>query len=144
MILFPKAKERTSVHCRSCDSSRNPCCEGTGSHKLDMPLSVPPATTKILHKYHDLADAFDKGNEDILPSHHKYDCPINLQTGAEIPFCCIYALSKPELQAFHLSLQKRLIQLSTSPAGAVIIFVKKKDGSLRPCIDYWALNKMTD
>lgn len=36
-----------------------------------------------------------------------------------------------------------LIRPSSLPVSAVFFFVKKKDGSLRPCIDYRALNKIT-
>ncbi|GKG49288.1 hypothetical protein Tco_0515740, partial [Tanacetum coccineum] len=32
---------------------------------------------------------------------------------------------------------------SSSPWGAPVLFVKKKDGSFRMCIDYWDLNKLT-
>jgi len=35
------------------------------------------------------------------------------------------------------------IQRSKSPAGAPILFVKKKDGSLRLCVDYRGLNRIT-
>ncbi|WMV18631.1 hypothetical protein MTR67_012016 [Solanum verrucosum] len=40
-------------------------------------------------------------------------------------------------------LDKGFIQLSISPWGAPVLFVKKKDGSLRMCIDYSQLNKVT-
>ncbi len=41
------------------------------------------------------------------------------------------------------SLQAGLIRHSSSPAGAGFFFVQKKDGSLRPCIDYRGLNDIT-
>ncbi|GJX89607.1 putative reverse transcriptase domain-containing protein [Tanacetum coccineum] len=38
---------------------------------------------------------------------------------------------------------KGFIRPSSSPWGAPVLFVKKKDGSFRMCIDYWKLNKLT-
>jgi len=39
--------------------------------------------------------------------------------------------------------EKGFIRKSKSPAGAPVLFVKKKDGSLRLCVDYRKLNEMT-
>jgi hypothetical protein len=54
---------------------------------------------------------------------------------------------EPELQALHdyltENLAKGFVQHSKSPVGASILFVKKKDGSLRLCVDYRGLNKIT-
>jgi len=40
-------------------------------------------------------------------------------------------------------LDKGLIQPSVSPWGAPVLFVRKKEGSLRLCIDYQELNRAT-
>ena len=47
---------------------------------------------------------------------------------------------KNQLQEF---LDKRFIRPSVSPWGAPILFMKKKDGTLRMCIDYQKINKVT-
>jgi hypothetical protein len=59
----------------------------------------------------------------------------------------LYRLSPMEMEEVRSQVQellaKGLIEPSQSPYGAPILFVKKKDGSLRMCIDYRALNKIT-
>ena len=43
----------------------------------------------------------------------------------------------------HELLDKGFIRSSTSPWGAPVLFAKKKDKTLQPCIDYRQLNRVT-
>jgi len=108
---------------------------------------LEPTVVNLPEKYKDLVDVFEKIDADQLPAHSPYDCPIDLEEGHSPPFGPIYGLLEPELQALcdYLTenLAKGFIQHSKSPAGAPILFIKKKDGSLRLCVDYCGLNKIT-
>ena len=59
----------------------------------------------------------------------------------------MYNLSLAELRTLEEyindALAKGLIRESKSPAGAPILFVPKKDGTLHLCVDYRGLNEMT-
>ena len=58
-----------------------------------------------------------------------------------------YRMAATELKELKTQLQdlvdKGFIQPSVSPWDILILFVKKKDETLRLCIDYWQLNKVT-
>ena len=58
-----------------------------------------------------------------------------------------YRMASTELKELNEQLKELpdqgFIRPSTSPWGAQVLFVKKKDGSLRLCIDYRQLNKAT-
>lgn len=98
-------------------------------------------------EYHDFITVFSKDESEILPEHRKYDIAIEIQKDKKIPWGPIYALSNPELEALKTyideNLAKGFIRPSSSPAGASLFFVKKKNGDLRPVVDYRALNSIT-
>jgi hypothetical protein len=69
-----------------------------------------------------------------LSEHRPYDCTTDLKEGAQLPFRPIYNLSQNKLVALHgyinENLEKGFIQHSKFLTGALILFVKKKYGSL--------------
>ncbi|KAK7925711.1 hypothetical protein WMY93_008021 [Mugilogobius chulae] len=110
-------------------------------------LSDPPDLSAVPSVYHDLGAVFSKHHALSLPPHRPYDCPIDLLPGAPLPCSRLYNLSRPENEAMEKYIQESLaagiIRPSSSPVGAGFFFVDKKDKSLRPCIDYRGLNKIT-
>jgi hypothetical protein len=70
---------------------------------------------------------------------------IDLKSGTEPIERMPYRISTPELQELKMKLKDLLdlglILPSVSPWGAPVIFIQKKDGSWKLCIDYHELNK---
>ncbi len=103
--------------------------------------------SNVPEEYLDLKEVFSKSRAASLPPHRPYDCAIDLVPGMSPPKGRLYSLSVPEREAMEKyisdSLAAGLIRPSSSPAGAGFFFVGKKDGSLRPCIDYRGLNNIT-
>lgn len=103
--------------------------------------------TPLPTEYSDLVEAFSQVNASKLPPHRSADCAINLLPGTTPPKGRIFPLSQPESETMENYIKEELakgfVQPSTSPASAGFFFVKKKDGGLRPCIDYRGLNEIT-
>lgn len=110
-------------------------------------LPGPPDFSSLPEQYHDPGEVFSKQRALTLPLHHPYDCTIDLLPGLPLPYSRLFNLSRPEREAIEAylgeSLASGFIWPSSSPLGAGFFFVKKKDGSLCPCIDYRALNNIT-
>ncbi|KAH7432751.1 hypothetical protein KP509_07G038000 [Ceratopteris richardii] len=60
------------------------------------------------NQYKGFEDVFEKKNADILPEHRPYDCPIDLQEGAQPPFGPIYRLSPEELTELRKNIDENL------------------------------------
>src|SRR5271154_7105841 len=108
------------------------------------------AATQQLYppEYADFAELFQEGPPGTtLPKHQPWDHEIPLQPGTSPSYGPIYSLSERELEALREYLDEHLkkgyIRPSTSPAGYPILFIPKKDGSLRLCVDYRHLNAIT-
>ena len=120
-------------------------CQYDTSFTQDLDAGDKP--TIIPEIYKEYSDVFSKIDADILPENRPYDCPIDIKEGSEPPFGPIYSLSLLELKVLKEyiedNLRKGFIRPSKSPAASPILFVKKKDGSLRLCVDYRGLNRIT-
>nr|GEY08933.1 putative reverse transcriptase domain-containing protein [Tanacetum cinerariifolium] len=82
-----------------------------------------------------------------LPPVRQVEFQIDLIPGAAPIARAPCRLAPSEMQELSNQIQeladRGFIRPSTSPWGAPILFVKKKDGSFRMCIDYRELNKLT-
>jgi hypothetical protein len=82
-----------------------------------------------------------------MPPERELEFTIDLKPGTEPIARTPYRMSTPELQELKMQLKELLdlglIHPSVSPWGAPVIFIRKKDGSWRLCIDYRQLNKAT-
>ena len=82
-----------------------------------------------------------------LPPDREIEFSIDLLPGSNPISKAPYRMAPAELRELKAQLQELLdkgfIRPSVSPWGAPVLFVKKKDGSMRLCIDYRELNRVT-
>ncbi|KAI2646332.1 Transposon Tf2-9 polyprotein [Labeo rohita] len=127
---------------QNCLSHQSQPCFTTSTESPETQVKV-----NIPSYYQDLSEVFSKSRATQLPPHHPWDCAIDLLPSAMPPKSRVYPLSRTEDQAMeeyiNEALDSGIIHPSTSPAAAGFFFVGKKDGGLRPCIDYRGLNNVT-
>ena len=102
----------------------------------------------VLKEYADFSDVFSKKLVVVLLKRSDINKhAITLETGKQPPYGPIYSLGPMELEILNTyiktNLANRFIRPSKSPARAPIFFVRKPDGSLRLCVDYYGLNNLT-
>lgn len=109
-----------------------------------LPRQVPPRIQAVLNEY---KDVMPPELPKKLPPRREIDHAIELEQGAKPPALAPYRMAPPELEELRRQLKDLLdtgyIRPSKAPFGAPVLFQKKKDGSLRMCVDYRALNKIT-
>jgi len=101
---------------------------------------VPP-------EYHEFIEVFTEKEAMAPLPHRTQDHHIPLEEGKTPPYEPLRPLNEEKMKALKEYLEvnekRGWIRSSTSPAGAPIHFVKKKDGGLRLCVDYRQLNEIT-
>ena len=121
-------------------------------HSLDIQanstkLAESPNLFNVPSKYHKFANVFSKIEAETLPPHCSYDLKINLEEGAQPPVGPIYSLSASEQEALKEFIEENLnmgfIWPTSSLHGVLVLFVKKKDGSLWLCVDFCSLNRIS-
>ena len=112
---------------------------------VDVPVKpvLSPAIQQVMDEYKSVFEEIPYG----LPPDRGEGHTIPLEPGAVPPFKRMYRMSpkeKLEVDKQVKSLMaKGWVEPSTSPYGAPVLFVVKKGGELRMCIDFRALNKLT-
>ena len=114
----------------------DPCVKREGSIKF---YRTPSYGERV-------ADVFSEELPRMSPE-RELEFTIDLKLGTEPIARMPYRMSTLELQELKMQLKELLdlglIRPSVSPWGAPVIFIRKKDGLWRLCIDYRQLNKAT-
>ena len=111
--------------------------------KEDPHKDIPVDIRAVIDKYADVFEEIPAG----LPPDRGVSHTIPLIPGAKAPYKRMYRLSPRERDEVEKQIKELLakgwIEPSQSPFGAPIVFAPKKDGSIRMCVDYRALNLLT-
>jgi hypothetical protein len=103
-----------------------------------------PDTASLLSEFRDV---FPPQLPKELPPHREIDHRIELTQSSPPTLRSVYRMSVAELDELKRQLDELIsagfIRPSKSPFGAPVLFVKKKDGSMRMCVDYRDLNRIT-
>ncbi|KAJ1573671.1 hypothetical protein NDA15_001334 [Ustilago hordei] len=116
---------------------------------VEMEVEVDKVVTAadIPKPYQHLRDVFNEVEADKLPHHTEHDLHLELIEGGKPPQGPLYLKGPKEMSELRRyldeNLEKGFIRPSKSPARSPVLFVPKKDGGLRLCVDYRGLNEIT-
>ncbi|GKC13889.1 putative reverse transcriptase domain-containing protein, partial [Tanacetum coccineum] len=127
------------------------CTLNLGNHlfKIDLMAMNLKSKEKRLEDVSVIRDFLEVFPDDLpgLPPPRQVEFRINLVPGAAPVARALYRLAPSEMKELSVQLQELLekgfIRPSLSPWVDPVLFVKKKDGSFRMCINYRELNKLT-
>jgi len=120
--------------------------ENVNLQKLSHEKILKEVKAKLSLKYHDYLNMFDWMMTDQLFFHCFYDHKIELIDEKTSSRSCLYHMSNYKLQKMKNYLIKHLnkdfISFSSASYASLILFIEKKDDSLRFCINYRKLNAL--
>ena len=100
--------------------------------------------SNVSSKYHEFANIFSKTKAEVLTLYHFDNLKINLEEGTQPPVGLIYSLLALEQEALKEFIEENLnmgfIQPTSSLHSILVLFIKKKDGSLCLYINFCGLN----
>jgi len=133
--LLSAIQARRSISCGAQAFLAYVRAESEGECKLE---DIP-----IVYEYLDVFTEISTG----LPPDREIEFSIDLMPGTQPIHKAPYHMAPSELKELKKQLEdlvdQGFIRPSVSPWGAPVLFVRKKDGSLRMCIDYRELNRVT-
>lgn len=117
--------------------------------KTKSKYTITQLKERILKDYHEKIDVFVRKNVDELTEHRKKDHEINLKSESEISYVQNYrSMCESKLEAIrhylNEHLTKNFIRSSTSKASTSILIIKKSESGLCICVNYRALNAVTE
>ncbi len=115
-------------------------------NEMTSVMSLNELKKKLSIVYHDFLNVFDREKTTQLFLHRSYNHKIKLEDESQSFRSWLYLMSSHKLQKIkkylEKNLKKKFITLSKALFASSILFVKKKDDSLRFCVNYWKLNAL--
>ncbi len=107
-------------------------------------MSLSKLKKKLSIVYHNFLDVFDREKTTQLSLHWSYDHKIELEDESQYSRSWLYFMLSYKLQKIkkylEKNLKKKFITFNKALFASLILFVEKKDDSLRFCMNYWKLN----
>ncbi|XP_073304535.1 uncharacterized protein [Primulina huaijiensis] len=148
LFIFEAARHQQMSHIISCICARKLMMRGCQAFLASIVIVAEPVSQRLeeVEVVRDFRSVFPDDVSGIPPD-REMDFSIQLMPGTMPISKTPYRLSPAEIKELKDQIQdlldKGFIRPNFSPWGAPVLFVKKKDGSMRFCIDYRELNRIT-